>query len=108
MTATSQNSTPWQYFCESSALLPGEFQLNEIDGVMVAVYNLDGALYAIEDICTHDGGELAGGAVVGLTLECVRHGAVFDLQTGIALCAPAYAPTKVLESKREQDKIWVR
>ena len=91
-----------------AALLPGEFLSLEVDGMMAAIYNIDGALYAIEDVCTHDGGELAGGPVVGTTVECIRHGAIFDLKTGAALCAPAYTPTVVLETKVEDGQIWVR
>lgn len=98
----------WFKFCASQALLPGEHRVDDVDGLMVAVYNIGGELYAIEDVCTHDGGELAGGPVVGLTIECIRHGAIFDLKTGQALCAPAYSPTKVLESKLEAEHIWVR
>lgn len=89
-------------------LLPGEFIALEVDGIMAAIYNVEGALYAIEDVCTHDGGELAGGPLVGTTVECVRHGAVFDLKTGNALCAPAYVPTITLETKVVDGVIWVR
>ena len=44
----------------------------------IAVFNIDGELYAVEDVCTHDGGELAGGPVEGFAVECPRHGAKFD------------------------------
>ena len=52
------------------------------------MFNIDGELYAIEDVCTHDGGELAGGPIEGYEIECLRHGAKFDLRTGAALSAP--------------------
>ncbi len=91
-----------------SELLPGEFLAIVVEGVMAAIYNIDGVLYAIEDVCTHDGGELAGGPLVGTTVECIRHGAVFDLKTGAALCAPAYTPTVTLETKVEDGIIWIR
>jgi 3-phenylpropionate/trans-cinnamate dioxygenase ferredoxin component len=91
-----------------SDLLPGEFLSVDVDGVLAAVYNIGGQLYAIEDTCTHDGGELAGGALDGFSVECVRHGAKFDLRTGAALCAPAHAPTAVLEVKLLDGQILVR
>lgn len=91
-----------------SSVLPGEFVTVDVHGVIAAVYNIDGSFYAIEDVCTHDGGELAGGPVVGTTVECIRHGAIFDLKSGAALCAPAYLPTAVLETKLEDGQIWVR
>ncbi len=98
--------TQWTYICESADLLPGEFRIGEVDGKLVAVYNIDGELYAIEDVCTHDGGELAGGPIVGHSVECIRHGARFDLKTGNALCAPAYTPTRTFACKREDGKVF--
>jgi 3-phenylpropionate/trans-cinnamate dioxygenase ferredoxin component len=98
----------WHEFCRSEELLPGEYQLREIDGTFVAVYNIDGELYGIEDVCTHDGGELAGGPREGFEIECIRHSARFDLRTGAALCAPAYTPAPVWHAKREDGRVWVK
>ena len=72
---------------------PGTHKVAEADGVMIAVFNLDGAFYAIEDVCTHDGGILTGGPVNGCIITCPRHGATFDIRSGEALSAPAYEPT---------------
>jgi 3-phenylpropionate/trans-cinnamate dioxygenase ferredoxin subunit len=55
----------------------------------IAVYNLDGQYYAIEDRCTHDDGPLAEGEVEGCIVKCPRHGARFDITTGKALSGPA-------------------
>ena len=63
----------------------------EIDRKWVAVFNLDGEYYAIEDVCTHDDGPLAEGRLTGCIIECPRHGATFDVKTGKVLSAPAYA-----------------
>ena len=60
----------------------------------VAVYNIDGEFFAIEDVCTHDGGGLAGGVVEDHQVICPRHGARFCLRTGKALTPPAYEPVK--------------
>ena len=55
-------------------------KLVEVDDVRVALFNLDGELYAIEDVCTHDGGPLVEGEIVaGCQVECPRHGAAFGL-----------------------------
>jgi 3-phenylpropionate/trans-cinnamate dioxygenase ferredoxin subunit len=70
--------------------VPGEWQTVEIDDVLVAVFNLDGKYFAIEDICTHDGGTLTGGDIEGNEIVCPRHGARFDITTGEALTEPAY------------------
>lgn len=72
---------------------PGTHKVTEADGVMIAVFNVDGTFYAIEDVCTHDGGILTGGPIAGCIITCPRHGATFDIRSGEALTAPAYEPT---------------
>lgn len=72
----------------------GGSKLVEVDDVRVALFNLDGEIYAIEDVCTHDGGPLVEGTVVnGCEVICPRHGARFDIRTGKALSFPAFEPT---------------
>ena len=98
----------WTRVCAQSDLLPGERIVADVDGVPVAVFNIDGDLYAIEDVCTHDGGELAGGPREGFVVECPRHGAKFDVRSGEVLCPPAYAPVEVFPVKREDGAVWTR
>lgn len=61
-----------------------------LNGADVALFNLGGEYYAIEDICTHDGGDISGGWVEGDRAVCPRHLAEFSIRTGAALKAPAY------------------
>ncbi len=75
---------------------------------MIAVARSGEAYYAIEDICTHDGAELTGGAIEGAEIICPRHGARFCLRTGEALSPPAYEPVRVFETKIEGGHLWVR
>ena len=98
----------WIRVCAREELLPGEYQLAYDGDTAIAVFNIDGAYYAIEDVCKHDGGELAGGPVDGFEIECLRHGARFDLRTGAALCPPAYTPTVVFPVKLEDGVVWTR
>ena len=56
----------------------------------IAVFNLDGELFAIADVCTHDGGELASGVCEGDQIICPRHGARFCIRDGRALSPPAF------------------
>ena len=86
----------------------GKYKLIEIDEVPIAVFNLEGEFYAIEDICTHDGGVLTGGCIEGCQIECPRHGARFDIRTGEALTPPAYEPTATFPIKIENDTIYTR
>ncbi len=98
----------WVRVCARSELLPGEYR-NVFDGdTAIAVFNIDGALYAIEDVCTHDGGELTGGPIEGNEIECVRHGARFDITTGAVLCAPAYEPVAKFPVKVEAYAVYTR
>ena len=98
----------WIRVCALNELLPGEFQIAYDGDTAIAVFNIDGDLYALEDVCTHDGGELAGGPIEGFEIECPRHGARFDLRTGAALCAPAYLPTAKFPVKIEDGAVWTR
>ena len=75
---------------------------------MIAVARSGGAYFAIEDICTHDGAELTGGAIEGTEIICPRHGARFCLRTGEALSPPAYEPVRVFATKIEGGHLWVR
>lgn len=71
---------------------PGQARSYVIDGVEVLVCNVDGGFYAVEDICTHDGGPLDQGTLEGKCVVCPRHGATFDVTTGDALTLPAVLP----------------
>lgn len=75
-----------------STLPAGDKVLTEIDGRPIALFNVDGSYFAIDDVCTHDGGPLAEGEFVGCEVRCPRHGARFDVRTGQALCLPAVEP----------------
>ena len=75
-----------------SELPPGGRKLADIDGRAIALFNVDGTYYAIDDVCTHDGGPLAEGDLKGCEIECPRHGARFDVRTGKALSFPAFEP----------------
>lgn len=102
----------WTYVCASSELLPGEMKsvFDEVTGTPIVVFNLDGTLYALEDQCTHEEFELSSGVfdVREGSIECVLHGARFDVRDGRALCAPAYTPAPTFPVKRENDAVWTR
>ena len=86
----------------------GSSKLVEHGLYRIALFNLDGEIYALEDMCTHDGGPLATGRIVeGCQVECPRHGARFDIKTGNAMCMPAFMPTPTYEVKIEGDDILI-
>ena len=73
----------------------------------LAIYHVDGGYYAIDDICTHDGGELASGVLEGTVVECPRHGARFDVRTGAVLSLPAVAPVMSYDLRLKDGEIQV-
>lgn len=82
--------------CKIDELPSGEMRLVEAAGYKIGVFNVDGDLYAIEDRCSHDDGPLAEGEFDAddCTVECPRHGSLFDLKTGKPKTLPAYEPVK--------------
>ncbi len=78
----------------ASDVAPGTTRRVELGGEAVLLCNVDGTLYAIEDVCTHDGGELDQGELEGCRIECPRHGAYFDVRNGDALTFPAVIPLR--------------
>jgi 3-phenylpropionate/trans-cinnamate dioxygenase ferredoxin subunit len=89
----------WHPVAPAASIVPGDYAQTEIDAQLIAVFNIGGTFYAIDDLCTHDGGELAGGAVDGDVVICPRHGARFCLRTGAALTPPAYEPVRTYETR---------
>jgi 3-phenylpropionate/trans-cinnamate dioxygenase ferredoxin subunit len=102
------NAQRWIRVCAQSELLLGEFKVAYDGDVPIAVFNIDGVLYAIEDVCTHDGGDLAGGELHGYEVECPRHGARFDVRNGAVRCPPAYEPIATFPVKVEGGAVFSR
>ncbi len=90
-----------------SELPVGGKKLVEVDGRAIAVFNVDGTYHAIDDVCTHDGGPLAEGELMGCEIQCPRHGARFDVRTGRPLCMPAIEPVAVHATEVRGDDIYV-
>ena len=86
----------------------GESRVVDVDDVMIAVFNLGGEYYAIEDVCTHDGGELASGAVEGEEIICPRHGARFNIKTGDVMAPPAYEAVATFPVRLHEGMVQVR
>lgn len=94
---------------DAVANLPeGSVSLVDVEGSEVAVFNIGGRFYAIEDVCTHDGGTLAEGEVQGFEIECPRHGARFDLRSGRVTAPPAYEDITTYQVRVRADRVQVR
>jgi len=70
----------------------GSVKVVEAAGKRIALCNYEGTIYAIDDVCTHDGGALDQGELFDYEIECPRHGARFDVRTGQVTCLPAVTP----------------
>ena len=98
----------WVDVVKESECPPGSWATVDIDDVLIAVFNLNGSFYAIEDICTHDGDTLTGGEVRGKEIICPRHGARFDITTGEVLAEPAYEDLPTFPVRIENGVIQVK
>jgi len=92
----STQDTTTVIVCPASDLGPGERRIVEYESEPIAVFNCDGQLFAIEDRCSHDDGPLAEGEwnPDECTVECPRHGSLFDLRTGKPKTLPAFQPVR--------------
>jgi len=88
---------------------PGKM-LVEVDDRLVVLFRVGGKLYALDDVCTHDGGPLSEGELDtrACTIACPRHGAKFDIKSGAALTMPATQATSAHEVKVEGDDVLVK
>ena len=86
----------------------GGIKFVEINGTPIALCHVEGAFFAVGNVCTHDEGPLSGGTLEEYAVECPRHGARFDVRSGKVLCLPAAVPIPTYEVKVEGDDIKVK
>lgn len=100
----------WTRVCATSELLPGEMRVAWDGDTAILVFNHDGDFYALEDRCSHEDFELSAGSYDADegSIECVLHGARFDIRDGRPLCPPAYAPVVRFPVRVEADAVWTR
>jgi 3-phenylpropionate/trans-cinnamate dioxygenase ferredoxin subunit len=92
---------------QTADIPPGEREVFDVEGYYIAVFNVGGTYYAIEDVCTHDDGPLADGELDGYEIECPRHGARFDIRTGKVLSMPAVIDVPWFPVRVEGDDIQI-
>lgn len=88
-------------------LKSGERTVVDVKGHYVAIFNVGGTFYAIEDVCTHDDGPLAEGELLNHEIECPRHGARFDIRTGKVLSMPAISDVPRYEVRIDGDDVQI-
>jgi 3-phenylpropionate/trans-cinnamate dioxygenase ferredoxin subunit len=91
--------------CRVDELPAGAKRIVEWEDLEIGVFNCNGEILAIEDRCSHDNGTLAEGELDegACTVECPRHGSIFDLRTGTPRSLPAYVPVDTFPVLVEDD-----
>lgn len=86
---------------------PGRCKKVVVNGKKIALFNVDGEIFATDDTCSHAEASLSEGELVGEEVVCPKHGARFNVKTGQALSLPAWAPIATYEVKVEGEEIKV-
>jgi 3-phenylpropionate/trans-cinnamate dioxygenase ferredoxin subunit len=78
---------------------PGEVRVFAVNGDSIAIANVEGRFFALDNVCTHDGGPLGEGMLFGDQVECPRHGARFQVETGRVMAFPAVLPVRTYPTR---------
>lgn len=77
----------------------------ELNGILLAIYNIDGKIFATSDICTHEECNLSDGFLNGNVVECPCHGGRFDVETGEVKALPPTIPLKTYRARVKGESI---
>ncbi len=86
---------------------PGAAKQVVVGGRRIAIVNLSGTFYAIDDTCSHEDQSLSEGPVTGDLIVCPRHGSRFHIPTGRVLSLPAARPVSTYQVKVEGEEVFV-
>jgi 3-phenylpropionate/trans-cinnamate dioxygenase ferredoxin component len=92
---------------KASDVPAGRAEVFDVEDRKIAVFRLEDGFFAIEDICTHDGGPLAEGEIEEDQVICPRHGARFNIKTGAALTLPAVTPVESYPVRVEGNELFI-
>jgi 3-phenylpropionate/trans-cinnamate dioxygenase ferredoxin subunit len=85
----------------------GSAAIFDVGARIIAVFNVGGEFYAIDNACSHRGGPVGEGSLHGTTVSCPWHGTQFDVTNGQVLGPPAMADITSHTTKVEEDGVWV-
>jgi nitrite reductase/ring-hydroxylating ferredoxin subunit len=97
----------WHRLASLSQIVEGEAFPTMLGDVAIALYRVDGQVYAIDDICTHEFAHLSQGFVEDGEIECPLHQARFDIKTGRCLMAPATRDLRSYQVQVDNDDVYV-
>jgi nitrite reductase/ring-hydroxylating ferredoxin subunit len=101
------NDLKWHEVAKTSDLSPGEVMYVEVGNDPVALINLEGEFFALNDMCTHQDASLSDGEVIGDEIECPMHGGAFEIRTGLPANFPVVVPVETYTVKTEGETVLV-
>lgn len=101
-------SENWHRVAAKGDVRPEEPIRIQIGDEDIALYNIDGDIFATSNICTHAYASMCDGFQEGDEIECPLHEGRFNIRTGEALCAPVTDPLRTFEVRLEGDDIFVK
>ena len=93
--------------CAATDVAENSVISREIDGQLVAIYNIGGTYYATEGRCTHGLANLADGMLDGNTIECSFHFGAFDVPSGKAVQSPCFVPLKTYKTEVRDGQVFI-
>ena len=93
--------------CAAADVPPGSVKSFDIDGTLVALYNIDGTFYATDAVCTHAFADLADGTLDGDVITCAVHFGAFHVPTGKAVEAPCFTDLKTFKTDVRDGQVLV-
>jgi 3-phenylpropionate/trans-cinnamate dioxygenase ferredoxin subunit len=97
----------WIEVAQLNDIPDGGVRVVEVDTRMIAIFRVGDECFALDDQCTHDGGELASGMVIGSEVICPRHGAKFDIRSGRVTSPPATEDVRAYPVRIEAGRVLI-
>jgi naphthalene 1,2-dioxygenase system ferredoxin subunit len=97
----------WTKVIELVAVPNDDVVAVQVNGKELAIYGVDGAVFATDNICTHGHARLCDGFLEGHEIECPLHQGRFDIRNGKAMCEPLTEDINVYPVKIEDGSVFV-
>ena len=91
--------------CSAAEIAPGGALKVETGNLSLAVFNVDGEYYVMDDLCTHGPGSLSEGYIDGDVVECNFHNGQFNIKTGEVVAPPCMVPMKIYKTVVENGRV---
>ncbi|WP_194725675.1 non-heme iron oxygenase ferredoxin subunit [Noviherbaspirillum malthae] len=98
-------SEQWRDVCAVEAIDEEVPLAVSVDGREIALYRIDGQIYATDNLCSHGNARLCDGYLEGHEIECPLHQGRFDVRNGRAMCAPLTADIRIYPAKTDGDRV---